>query len=370
MKTLLYRFDHWLFEEYRTDVESMALFRILFGAYVLLVALPAGLPSLPAAAYSPPIGLHALFTTPPPHWVMVGLDGVALLCGSSLLVGLFTAASSLGLAVSCALLHSFCFADGTVDQGLVVWIALVLAPSGWGDAFSVDHYRGRRGSGPATPGRSWTLAILAMVIGFALFTAGVTKIRGGWLRTDSDATRFHLFRSALYGRHTSVAALASKYLPSWGWTLGNWFTVAWQTGFMAAVPKKEWCRLACALGACFHLAVWLLFAVRVTDHDIAYGAFVSWALVWPAATQQLRALQSRLAPTPGYALCAVPFALSACKLFVVPRVLTATIATMLSKALLVFGALFALAYLARRVHRLGRAPLVRRLPIGRSPSDG
>jgi uncharacterized membrane protein YphA (DoxX/SURF4 family) len=350
MKTLRRFVDRWLFEEYRTDAESLGLFRILFSSYVLLAELPRGLWVLPEAAFSPPVGIAALFTHYPPYWLMLLLNAAAMLSGCCLLLGLWTTASSFGLGIGTLLVNSFCYADGKIDEGLLLWVALLMAYSGWGARFSIDERR-RRGA-PEAPSRHqpWLLAVLAMVIGFALFTAGSAKARGGWLRPDSLGTRYHLFWDYyVFGRQTPLAGWAFRHLPSWAWKCADWPTVLWETGFVVSIFRRSWCRLACAFGAFFHFGVWLLFDIEISSNLIAYGAFVSWAYLWPAATRALRTGLQRMRPAAISALCAAPFGFSCFWLFVCSPELRDSVTLSLSKVLLSIGLGCALLYLRIRL---------------------
>src|SRR6185369_9833981 len=230
MQTLRRFLDRWLFEEYQTDSKSLGLFRMLFASYVLLAELPRGLWSLPQAAFSPPVSIPALFTHYPPHWLMLTFNIGTMLCGCCLLLGLFTATSSFGMALGMMLVNSFSFADGKIDEGLLMWVALFMARSGWGAAYSLDARR--RGAPAASPHQAWLMAVLAMAIGFALFTAGSAKLRGGWLRPDSLGTRYHLFWDYyVFGRQMPLAGWAFRNLPHWGWKLADWPTVFWESSF-------------------------------------------------------------------------------------------------------------------------------------------
>jgi hypothetical protein len=350
MQTLRRAIDRWLFEEYRTDPESLALFRIFFSVFVLLAEIPTGLWSIPAAAYSPPVSLAAFFTAPPPHWVMLGLNCFALLCASSLLIGMYTTASSLGLAFGIMTINSFCFADGKIDQGLVIWIALILARSGWGSRFSVDEHWGRVRPDDSAPDKAWLVATLVMVIGFALFTAGFAKARGGWLQWGTYGTRYHLFWDYyVFGRKTPVATWAWGHLPAWAWKCADVATVIWEVGFIASVARRSWCRIACALGAFFHFGVWLLFDIHIASNVVAYAIVANWAAIWPAATEGLRSWLQRPAATARRLLCLVPFLFAGASLFVFDRALKAQISLVTGELVLSAGLVAGLWYLGARL---------------------
>jgi hypothetical protein len=356
---LLRRADRWLFEEYRTSTEDLALFRIIFGVYALVATLPAGLWTLPQAAFSPPVSIAALFTSFPGPGVMLALNAAAMLCASSLIIGLYTAASSLGLACTALLINSFAFADGKIDQGLVIWIASVLAFSGWGSAFSVDARRAGAPSGESAH-QAWLLALFALLLGFAMFTAGSAKARGGWLRFDTLGTRYHLFWNYFVtGRTTALATWAWGNLPPWAWKAADFSTVLWEIGFVCSVIRKRACLLMGAIGTLFHVGVWLLFDIKIAANVIGYAAFVSWASLWPGATVALRSWLHRASPNARMLLCATPYAFSVCSLFVLGAALQLQIAMLTTHVVLCVGLLFGVGYLALQARAFATALYLR-----------
>jgi hypothetical protein len=73
------------------------------------------------------------------------------------------------------------------------------------------------------------------------------------------------------------------------------------------VFRRTWCRVACALGAFFHLGVWMQFSIIVAENLITYASFVCWASALPRATSWLRNKGRQYSPGTRLALCAIPF---------------------------------------------------------------
>src|SRR5450432_475017 len=147
MQILLRNIDRWLFEEYRTNLEDLAIFRILFACYVLIGTQPIGLwmHDLPQASFSPPLSLAAFFQDYPPYWVMFGLNVATIFFTFALLIGWRTVYTSLGVCIGAVLTQSFCYADGKIDHDILIAIVpLMLAWSGWGDYHSVDAAHAER----------------------------------------------------------------------------------------------------------------------------------------------------------------------------------------------------------------------------------
>lgn len=348
MRHLWQRIDRWLFEEYRTDAVSLGFFRVFFGSYLVLRTLPLGywIRELPPTSFCPPVSFAALFQHYPPHWVIVALNAATALCACMLVVGYRTVFSSIGVAVGLVAIESFCYADGKIDHRILEVITpLTLAFSGWGSTFSIDA---RRGSGEArrfSTNHAPSLAILAMLIGFALFTAGFAKIHGGWLNQNVLATRWQLMPNYyLVGRKVGAASWALEKLPPWLWKCMDWSTVLWEAGFILTVPRRALCRLACAFGALFHFGAWQLFDIEFDVNEMAYSALVSWAFLSEGATERIRRFVEGLSTRTRLAARAAPFAMAGASVFLFGSPPNEALSLHLGPILLTVGLLFALVY--------------------------
>jgi hypothetical protein len=314
VQSLRSHIDRWLFAEYRTDPRSLGVYRILFGTYVLLQLLPDGLwlRNLPSPSFSPPVSVAALFVHYPPYWVLFLLNAATLFCVCALIIGWNTVLASLGVAVGYVLIESFAFADGKIDHSIFgALIPLTLAFSGWGAALSVDSRRGDSEARRFSANQPWLLATLAILIGFAVLAAGTAKVHGGWLRSDTLATRWNLIANYyIVGRKLPVAFWAMQHFPPWVWKALDVTTVLWETGFILTVPNRTSCRVACALGSFFHFGVWQLMGIPFHPNLVTYGAFVAWAFVWPAATTRFHTFFMEVNPKATLLLCATPFAIA------------------------------------------------------------
>jgi hypothetical protein len=361
VKSLQLTVDRWLFAEYRTDPQSLGLYRILFGVYMLLQLLPDGLwlGNLPPPSFSPPVSIAALFNRYPPYWVMFVLNAATLSCLSALIIGWNTVLASLGTAVGFVLVESFAFADGKIDHSIFgAIIPLTLAFSGWGAAFSVDSRRGDFEARRFSTNHPWLLAILAMLLGFALLTAGMAKVHGGWLRSDTLGARWNiLLNYYVLGRRLSVAFWAMQHFPPWLWKFLDFTTVLWEVGFIFTVPRRTWCRLACAMGTFFHFGVWWLFGIPFHPADMTYAAFVGWAVIWPAATARFDGF---LLGTNWHAkllMCATPFGVSVISLLAFGSTPSLALHLPVPEIIMLVSPIFGAAYLVRLLTRT-LSPLV------------
>jgi hypothetical protein len=351
MSSLIQRLDHWLFEEYRTSLENLAIFRVLFASYVLLGGLPAALweRDLPQAAFAPSVSLAAFFHDYPPYWVMVGLNALTILCTCCLLIGWRTVMSSLGVALGSVLIRSFAYADGKIDNDImVVLVPLTLAFSGWGQRFSVDATRSTSNDALAERRQPWLLALLALFIGLGFLSAGMAKARGGWLSTHALATRWHLLYNVYSaGRDDASGVWALAKFPAWVWKSMDFATVAWECTFVLAAARRTVFRVYCAIGAFFHLGVWLIFGITFAVNAVAYAAFVSYSGLWPknpAYAEHARAKRWFFTM-----LCTTPFAVGTAKLFILGASTDEWLASFVERPILVVAAFVATGYLVTMV---------------------
>jgi hypothetical protein len=351
MQALLRNVDRWLFEEYRTSLEDLAIFRILFASYVLIGTLPIGLwlHDLPQASFSPPISLAALFRDYPPYWVIYALNLATIFFTFTLLIGWRTAYSSFGVCIGTVLTQSFCYADGKIDHDILIAIVpLMLARSGWGDHYSFDAGHVERKDASAAERQPWLSAILALLIACAVFTAGLAKYHGGWLSLHSLAIRWQLLPNfCLVERTTGVGAWAMRTLQPWAWKSMDISTVLWEMSFVLAVPRRSWFRFYCAFGALFHMGVWQMFGIGFAPNAVAYGAFLPWSRLAQSTPARLR----RWLVEHARLLALIPLALILAKLFVLGPDAIEQMEGLMEGTALIAAFVVALCYLAWLIAR-------------------
>lgn len=273
--------DSWLFAGFPTRLADLAIFRILYALY-LLCQLPRGewLRDAPQAFFSPPLGLAALGRgLPAYHWI-VALNIAVVLSAAALLIGWRTRLASLAAGCGFMLLNSWCYAFGKINHDIfVVVIPLVLAFSGWGNAFSIDARKKGLASLDDQSG-SWAVALCCFAIGVAMFTAGFAKLTSGWLDPGLLCTYGHLISlHFINGRHTWLEKIMLEVDVPFLWKLLDWFVVMLETGFLAAIWNRRLFVTFCALAAFFHLGVWLLFDIPFGSNLVGYGVIVPFTLL-------------------------------------------------------------------------------------------
>jgi hypothetical protein len=218
-----------------------------------------------------------LFSSLPPQAVLVGLNIPLALSLQMLLLGFHTRTASVATSVLLIVTNSFGYSLGKIDHDiLLVLTPLILAFSGWGDAYSLDSLR-RPSSQSDSPRGSWCLAMLALVIAIAMFTAGWTKLTSGWLDTNTHSAYGHLIINyAVTGRHTWLADYLLRIDSFWFWESADWVVTLMELGFLVAVFRARWMHFMLAIACLFHFGVWLLYDIVFMPNVVAYGAFVSY----------------------------------------------------------------------------------------------
>jgi hypothetical protein len=228
-----------------------------------------------------------LFDGFPSATVLYSMEGAALLAGLCLLAGLGRAYTPIGLGILLIFYQGFLYSTGKIDHGshLLVTSLIILAFSPWsGDTVAGEN---------DPEGTNWPLTFLALMVGFAMFTAGAQKLLGGWLWVSDQAVQNVTYRHVqIYGRESKFAETMLATLPWTVWEALDWSTVLFEIGFFFAVFSPRWFRMFCAGAVFFHLGVLLVLSIPFTNQLPVYAAFLDWDRI--AAHSTVRRLSERL----------------------------------------------------------------------------
>lgn len=154
-----------------------------------------------------------------------------------------------------------------------------MAFSGWGNAYSYDASSGRSEEKP----KAWPLALMALLIGFAMFTAGYAKLMGGWLDGNTQAVQGHVLRNVhALGRDSLLAALFAGFENALFWEALDWTTVFFEIGFLAAVLHPVSMRCFTAMAVLFHFGIMPVMNISFTTNLAAYAVLFRWRRLAPA----------------------------------------------------------------------------------------
>lgn len=258
---------------------DLAVFRILFALFVLWrVALGAPwLEGLPDVFFNPPLGLAAVFTGFPAPGVVTALNSVLIVAVTALLLGYRTRAASWVSGFALLAVNTWAYAVGKINHDILLIVTpLVLAGSGWGDRFSLDAQRHPAG-GRGEMGNAGRMALLALLIGGAMASAGAMKALTGWLDPSLLCTYGHLVvNSEAVGREPLLASALRGIDAAPFWKTLDVLVVGLELGFAPAALHRRAFMLVLALATLFHLGVMLLFDIPFASNLVTYGAFVPW----------------------------------------------------------------------------------------------
>lgn len=288
--------DRWIFTSFPLSAEALGLYRILYASYLLVWGIPnfEWITNSPDAFFNPPAySIAAFFSGFPPYWFLQGLSLLVVVCCMALLFGWYTRWVSITLFIAIVVGKSFMFSYGLIGQDLIVWLVpLFMAFGNWGNKFSIDEHKNNNHSANIN---TWPVTMMALLLGFGMFSAGLPKLLGGWLDTSTHATRGHFFT-----QYYVIGDL--KLLSTWMinitspivWEVMDWGAVFFELLFLAAIVKPRWFRLWLLLAIGFHTTTFLIFNISFHFQYIVYLLFINWGKINPALYRRLEGFTNSL----------------------------------------------------------------------------
>lgn len=276
------RLDHWIFDAYTSTPRSLAISRILIGAYLVLWRFPdvRWMRSLPDAFYRPPPGPLRLTGGVPSSGTLTALSMLLSVTTVALLVGYHTRIASCVTGLLLFTVDGFAYSFGHIHHSGIYLAAVlvIMAGSSWGDAYSVDAFR-RRERGERIV-EAWPVALAALVVGFLMLTAVLPKIASGWLDPSTLAVRSHVAHYHFVAPGDGLLGTLPLHSTSaLVWKPLDYLTVLFELGFALAIVSPRRLRLFCAAAVVFHFAIFLAFGIDFTGSVVAYSIFFPWSTV-------------------------------------------------------------------------------------------
>jgi hypothetical protein len=289
----LERAQSWLDREYHVSDEHLGFIRVLYCAFVLFVI---GVPSFtwiadaPQLLFNPPfLSVANLLSGWPSYgvlWILsLGLVVLYLL----LLFGFFVPTVSVLISLLLIAGSNLQFSFGKIDHNILfVSVPLVMARSGWGNRYTLAP-------GSGGPNRSGVcLGVFAIIVGFAMFTAGFQKVTTGWLDIRTHASYGYLIQVFYWdARDALLAPIALHVRSGVLWEGLDYSTVAFELLFIVAVIRRWLFRAWIAIAVVFHVGTLLVLNIGFAMNFAAYLLFFEWPLprrvglarwmLWPVA---------------------------------------------------------------------------------------
>lgn len=282
--------NRWIFDTFIVTPEGLGLLRIFTALFLLFFLIPGDgadhyrfLTTLPSDFYAPPPGPMMLFDNFPGRITFQVLETVVIISALMILVGYHTKWASLITGLSVLLLQGFIFSVGKIDHEiLLALVPALMAYSNWGAAFSIDSLRktGDRRT------ESWPLTLLALFIGFMMFTAGFPKILGGWLDLSTQAAQSHLLNQFyVRERQDLLAVFAVQWYRPFFWEILDWATVLFEIGFLIAIFRASWFKIFIGIAVLFHFSTMMVMNIAFLPNFIAYAVFLNWDAIYRTSHQ-------------------------------------------------------------------------------------
>jgi hypothetical protein len=271
-----------MFDAYTLSPRSLGISRILVAAYLVLYRAPdvGWMRSLPETFYRPPAGPFRLVGDVPSSGALTALSVVLAITTVALLVGYHTRLASCATGLLLFAVDGFTYSFGHIHHSgtYLAAVLVIMAASGWGDAYSVDAVR-RRGRGERTA-EAWPLALAALLLGFLMLTAVLPKLASGWLDPSILAVRSHVVHYHFVAPGDGLLGRFPLESTSWLiWKPLDYATVLFELGFAVAIFSPRRLRLFCAGAVVFHFAIFLAFGIDFTASVVAYAIFFQWSTV-------------------------------------------------------------------------------------------
>jgi hypothetical protein len=276
------RIDRWIFDTFGFSAEGLALYRVFYVLFVLFIISPGHKPfiyysvygTLPPDFFFPPPGPMMLFPDFAPLFFLKGVEVVLVIALGCLLLGWKTRVMSIATGLLLLTGNGFAYSMGKINHDLLLAaIPLVMAFSNWGSAWSLDAV-----SGKTRKPEAWPVALLALMLGFMMFTAGFPKLIGGWLDINTHATYGHFIKHYFVNeRQDLLSELFLDISNRVFWESLDWLTLIFEIGFIFAILKAPVLRFWCALAIVFHFMVMMMLNISFISNLPAYSIFlINW----------------------------------------------------------------------------------------------
>jgi hypothetical protein len=291
---------NWVGNWGKVTAEGLALMRIFSALFILFFLIPgqgtshfAWLASKPPDFYAPPPGPMMLFDQFPPLMLFQIIHTVIVISLIAMLAGYRTRWSSVTAGISILILQGLIFSVGKINHEILIAVVpILMAFSNWGKRFSIDSLRVKN---KEIKTESWPLPLIAVLIGFMMFTAGFPKILGGWLDPSTQATYGHLLNQFFVKeRQDLLSGLFVQFDSAIFWEFLDWATVLFEIGFLISVYKIKWFRLFLCGAVLFHFSTMLTLNIAFLPNFLAYALFLNWDRLYQSIHQKYKRVTGKL----------------------------------------------------------------------------
>ena len=274
--SLLARFFLRVKEATWVDTKSLAIFRIFFGAMLLIYFLPSWswLGEVPQAFFMPKLLSFAYLTDDIlPENAYVFFDVVVILLLACITLGVRSRLCLLLMFILSGVLYSYSFSLGRLDHFTSMFVfaypVLAFTNSGTQWAFVKDAPVHK-----STQAKS--LGVLGIAIAFSFLTGGIAKCVH-WIDFDPSTNGFinWAYTGFFWDENQYLLAPYAIKFPVWLLETADYVAAIFEiTAFLFLVWGKKYWRIYLILASIFHLANLLLLNFGFNLNILCYGVFI------------------------------------------------------------------------------------------------
>lgn len=271
-------------------VESMSVFRIFYGLFLLIAFEPnfGWLGNMPQYYFNPPIiSLANLVDDFPDTSFFIAIDFILLASVIAIILGIRARIAGFVFVSLGILATNFQFSFGKIDHSILIYATLAcFSFTEWGTRLAI------------LPDKKWkhnwnqqAFSLLAIFVCFGFFVAGLEK---GYWWSDFDFDKSGSVRwvyDAYYTvrRQFLLAPYVINVLPFWSYKFIDYLTVAFELSPLLFLLKSRlswriWLLAAC----CFHLVNTLVLNISFLGNAIVYLAFVNYSGIYGYVDKVIR----------------------------------------------------------------------------------
>jgi hypothetical protein len=282
LKSLLQRVDQLIEHEYVLPQGALSLFRIIYASFVLFII---GVPRFrwiaerPDFFFDPPsFSLAGFFSGFPGYFFFLSIDMLLVILFVMLLFGLYTRLVTMGIGLLMVVGFSFYYSFGKInhDAFLMIYVPFAMVFSNWNRYFSLDRQRKSFSAHQAE--KHWPVLLLAILLGFAMFSAGVPKLLDGWLNINTQAVKGFVVNFNYYD--TSPERFLQPYLIGLDfplfWEMMDYTAVLFEVLFLLAVIRRRLFMAFVVMAVTFHTMNILFFSISFVNNLALYLLFIEW----------------------------------------------------------------------------------------------
>ncbi|WP_330743546.1 hypothetical protein [Chryseobacterium sp. CP-77] len=268
------------FVSYRPSYEFLAFYRIFFSMFLLWsgVADNSWIHSIPNSAMLPPISILSFTDIVPSEAFFVLCRYIIYACLLLILIGYKPRIFAILYMILYVLTNNYAYSFGKVNHDFIYTLPImIMAFSPWNKTFSFFPEPVKETDELA---KSWPLFMISLIFSFGMFTAGFSKILGGWLSTDIQYTQiFFTQYRFIIGWNDLLSDFYEGINSKIFWEALDYFTVIFEMVFIVAFMSPKFFRYMLLVTIFFHLNVLLMLNISFMNSIGLYSLFIpAWLL--------------------------------------------------------------------------------------------